>query len=49
VDGIEEVLPYGEVSKYEQSLLDEMIPDLITHVDKGINFVKNHAKSTTSA
>lgn len=40
-NGVEEVLPYGELSAYEQETLDKMVPDLITQAQKGIDFVAN--------
>jgi len=38
--GAEEVLPFGNVSAYEQGLLDKLVPDLIVQANKGINHVK---------
>merc|ERR1719162_2692515 len=38
-EGIEEVLPYGEISDYEQQWFDKMIPDLKKQIEKGINFI----------
>jgi len=37
--GVEEVLPYGTISDYEQSWFDKMIPDLKTQIQKGVDFV----------
>ena len=41
-NGVEEVLPYGKISTYEQETLDKMIPDLQAQAQKGIDFVKNN-------
>jgi malate dehydrogenase len=38
-NGIEEVLPYGTISAYEQDILNKMLPDLIGQVKKGVDFV----------
>lgn len=40
-NGVEEVLPFGKLTPYEQSVLDDMLPDLVEHAEKGVNFVKN--------
>jgi len=37
--GIEEVLDFGELSLYEKSWLDKMLPDLKKQIHKGIDFV----------
>jgi malate dehydrogenase len=39
-NGVEEVLPFGKLSEYEQKGLDAMIPDLIAQAKKGVEFVK---------
>ena len=38
-NGIEEILPYGKLSAYEQSTLDKMVPDLLSQAKKGVDFV----------
>jgi len=38
-NGIEEVLPYGELSDYEKQWFDKMIPDLQKQIQKGVDFV----------
>lgn len=42
-NGVEEVLPFGKLSAFEQKGLDEMLPDLIAQAKKGVDFVKNSA------
>jgi len=37
-DGVEEVLPFGPMSAYEQGWFDKMIPDLKAQIQKGIDF-----------
>jgi len=39
-NGVEEVLPYGTLSSYEEMLLAKIVPDLISRAQKGIDFVK---------
>jgi malate dehydrogenase len=39
-NGVEEVLPYGTLTPYEQSWFDKMMPDLKKQIQKGIDFVK---------
>lgn len=39
-NGVEEVLPYGKISPYEQKILDAMIKDLQDQAKKGIEFAK---------
>jgi malate dehydrogenase len=39
-NGVEEVLPYGNLSAFEQEGLDKLVPDLIVQANKGINFGK---------
>ncbi len=38
--GIEEVLPYGPLSAYEQKLCDAMIPTLADNIQKGVAFAQ---------
>ena len=38
-NGVEEVLPYGELSPYEQEWFDKMMPDLKKQIQKGVDFV----------
>lgn len=38
--GVEEVLPYGELTAYEQGWLEKMLPDLKKQIQKGVDFVK---------
>lgn len=40
-NGVEEVLPFGKLSEFEQKGLDAAIPDLIAQAKKGIEFAKN--------
>jgi len=40
-DGVEEILPLGELSDYEQSWFDKMLPDLKKQIQKGVDFVNN--------
>jgi len=40
-NGVEEVLPFGELSAYEQAWLDKLIPDLKNQIQKGVDFVNN--------
>jgi hypothetical protein len=37
---VEEILPYGVLSDFEQKGLDAMIPDLVAQAKKGFDFVK---------
>lgn len=39
-NGVEEILPFGTISDFEQKALDAMIPDLIAQAKKGVDFVK---------
>ncbi|EAS34442.3 malate dehydrogenase, NAD-dependent [Coccidioides immitis RS] len=41
-NGVEEILPVGKVSEYEQKLLDACLVDLKKNITKGIDFVKNN-------
>jgi malate dehydrogenase len=38
--GVEEILPFGPLSEFEQQELEELMPALMTQVQKGIDFVK---------
>lgn len=38
-NGVEEVIPFGKLSSSEQKVFDEMLPDLIAQIEKGIKFV----------
>mmetsp|Transcript_4298 Transcript_4298/g.11979 ORF Transcript_4298/g.11979 Transcript_4298/m.11979 type:complete len:229 (+) Transcript_4298:112-798(+) len=37
--GVEEVLPYGELSAYEKEWFDKMLPELKKQIQKGVDFV----------
>ncbi len=37
-NGVEEVLPFGELSAYEKGWFDKMMPDLKAQIQKGIEF-----------
>jgi len=37
-NGVEQVLPFGEISAYEKQWLDKMMPELKTQIQKGIDF-----------
>ena len=37
-DGVSEVMPFGEISAYEQQWLDKMLPDLKAQIQKGVDF-----------
>ena len=39
-NGVEEILPFGKLTEYEQKGLDAMIPDLIAQAKKGVEFAK---------
>lgn len=39
-NGVEEVLPFGKLSAFEEKGLNAMLPDLIGQVKKGYDFVK---------
>ncbi len=41
-NGIERVLPYGELSPFEQKIKQEMLSILHADIQKGIDFVKNN-------
>lgn len=38
--GVEEVLPFGKLSAFEQDGLDKLVPDLIVQAKKGVEFAK---------
>mmetsp|Transcript_17615 Transcript_17615/g.27192 ORF Transcript_17615/g.27192 Transcript_17615/m.27192 type:complete len:349 (+) Transcript_17615:169-1215(+) len=40
-NGVEEVLPFGELSAYEKEWFDKMLPQLKTQIQKGVDFVEN--------
>ena len=40
-NGVEEVLPFGEISTYEKQLLEKMMPELKKQIQKGTDFVAN--------
>jgi malate dehydrogenase len=39
-NGVDQVLGYGELSAYEKSWFDKMMPDLQKQIQKGVEFVK---------
>jgi malate dehydrogenase len=39
-NGVEEVLPFGELSAYEKGWFDKMLPELKGQIQKGIDFAK---------
>jgi len=39
-NGVEEVLPYGDLSAYEQMWLEKLVPDLKKQIQKGVEFVQ---------
>lgn len=41
-DGVEEVLGFGELSAYEKSWFDKMLPDLKKQIEKGVNFARDN-------
>lgn len=40
-NGVEEVLPFGEISAFEKRLVEKMMPELKKQIQKGIDFVAN--------
>ena len=36
--GVEEVLPFGELSAYEKGWFDKMLPELKAQIQKGVDF-----------
>jgi len=41
-NGVEEILPVGQISEYEQKLLDSALVELKKNIAKGVEFVKNN-------
>jgi malate dehydrogenase len=41
-NGVDEVLHYGELDEFEAKLMEEMLPELETQIQKGIDFVKKN-------
>ncbi|EEH22874.2 malate dehydrogenase, NAD-dependent [Paracoccidioides brasiliensis Pb03] len=41
-NGVEEILPVGKVSEYEQKLIDTCLVDLKKNITKGVQFVKTN-------
>jgi len=39
VNGVEEIMGYGEITPYEQAWLDKLVPDLKKQIQKGVDFV----------
>lgn len=39
-NGVERVLPFGDLSHFERDMLNDAIPVLIQQADKGVQFVK---------
>jgi len=40
-NGVEEVLPFGELSAYEKQWFDKMLPELKNQIKKGVDFANN--------
>ena len=40
-DGVEEILPLGELSAYEKQWFDKMMPELKKQIQKGKDFATN--------
>merc|ERR1711908_241398 len=38
-EGVEEVLPFGKLSEYEQGWFDKMMPELKAQIQRGVDFV----------
>jgi malate dehydrogenase len=38
VDGVSEVMGYGELTAYEQGWFDKMMPELKSQIQKGVDF-----------
>ena len=38
-EGVEELIPLGEISEFEQDVMDKMVPDLVAQAKKGVEFV----------
>lgn len=41
-EGVSEILPFGNLSAYEQGWFDKMMPDLKKQIQKGIDFANNN-------
>lgn len=41
-NGVEEVLPFGELSAYEKGWFDKMMPELNKQIQKGVDFVNKN-------
>jgi len=41
VNGVEEIMGFGDITDYEQAWLDKMMPDLQKQIQKGIDFANN--------
>ncbi|KAI4155198.1 MAG: hypothetical protein LQ340_001151 [Diploschistes diacapsis] len=41
-DGVQQIMPVGEVSEHEQGLLDACLVDLKKNIEKGVKFVKEN-------
>ncbi|CAD5223913.1 unnamed protein product [Bursaphelenchus okinawaensis] len=39
-NGVEKILGVGQVSSYEQQLIDASVPELVKNVEKGVKFIK---------
>ena len=37
-NGVEQVLPFGELSAYEKGWFDKMLPELKAQIQKGVDF-----------
>ena len=40
-NGVEEILPLGDLSAYEKQWFDKMMPELKKQIQKGVDFVNN--------
>ena len=40
-NGVEEILPLGDLTAYEKQWFDKMMPELKKQIQKGVDFVKN--------
>jgi len=38
-EGVEEVMPIGDITAYEQGWLDKLKPELKAQIDKGVAFI----------
>lgn len=41
-EGVSEIHGYGQLSPFEQALVDDNVPALVKMAQKGIDFVKNN-------